>query len=135
MRVFSTTKYEREDYTYLRNWWVESECPVPHQSQLDTLGYIGWLNDVPVCAVWAYKSEGVAVAFLEHLVTNPEVSAPFAKLQAVKLMMDHILADLKNDGYQLIRGVTWSPVLAKICKKHWGFNLIDDKAQNMSLMI
>jgi hypothetical protein len=50
-------------------------------------------------------------------------------------MMDHMLDILECDGYQLIRGTTWSDTLAKICKKRWGFEIIDDNSINMSLLL
>jgi hypothetical protein len=80
-------------------------------------------------------SQGVAVAFLEHLVTNPDVKSPMKKMRAVQYMMDHMLDILECDGYQLIRGTTWSDTLAKICQKRWGFEIIDDNSINMSLLL
>jgi len=134
MRV-STTKFEDKDYETISQWWRDSGCPVPHLSQLQTLGLVTSVDGEPVCAVWAYKSEGVAVAFLEHLVTNPAFKSPIRKLRAVTAMMDMVIGELDTDGYQIIRGTTWSKTLAKICKKRWGFQIIDDKSVNMSLLL
>lgn len=130
-----TTTFKDEDYDILKTWWKETGCPVPHLSQLQTLGVIGYDGDTPACAVFAYKSDGVAVAFLEHLITNPEVTSPMRKMQAVTEMMDRVLDELDADGYQVIRGTTWSLTLAKICKKRWGFQIIDEESVNMSLFL
>jgi len=53
----------------------------------------------------------------------------------VVAMMERILKDLSDDGYQIIRGTTWSLTLAKICKKRWGFEIIDEESVNMSLLL
>lgn len=130
-----TTLFTDRDYDTLKSWWKETGCPVPHLSQLQTLGVIGYDGDTPACAVFAYKSDGVAVAFLEHLITNPAVKSPMRKLRAVTGMMEFILDELEADGYQIIRGTTWSLTLAKICKKRWGFQIIDEESVNMSLFL
>jgi len=133
--MVSTTKFEDKDYGTISQWWRDSGCPVPHLSQLQTLGLVTSVDEEPVCAVWAYKSEGVAVAFLEHLVTNPAFKSPIRKLRAVTAMMDRILSILREDEYQIIRGTTWSKTLGKICAKRWGFEIIDNNATNLSLML
>ena len=130
-----TRLFTNNDHKMISNWWLETGCPVPHLSQLQTIGVIGYADNEPACAVWAYKSEGVAVAFLEHLITNPAIKSPMAKMRAVVAMMERILKDLSDDGYQIIRGTTWSLTLAKICKKRWGFEIIDEESVNMSLML
>jgi hypothetical protein len=127
--------YKDSDYEMVAKWWDVSGCPIVAPSQLETLGMIGYEGDTPACAVWAYMSQGVAVAFLEHLVTNPEIKSPMKKMRAVQYMMDHMLDILQCDGYQLIRGTTWSETLAKICKRRWGFDIIDSNAHNMSLLL
>jgi len=131
-----TRLFKDSDYEMVQKWWVASGSPVVSLSQLQTLGLIGYTSDnEPACALWAYRSKGVGVAFLEHLVTNPKVTSPMKKMKAVQYMMDHMLDILKMDGYQMIRGTTWCDTLAKICKKRWGFEIIDDNSINMSLIL
>jgi len=50
-------------------------------------------------------------------------------------MMDRMLSILREDEYQIIRGTTWSKTLGKICAKRWGFEIIDNNATNLSLML
>ena len=120
----------------VQKWWVASGSPVVNLSQLQTIGLIGYTSDnEPACALWAYRSKGVGVAFLEHLVTNHKVKSPMKKMKAVQYMMDHMLDILQQDGYQMIRGTTWCDTLAKICEKRWGFQIIDDNSINMSLLV
>ena len=133
--MISTTKFNNEDYSIIKDWWADSGCPVPHLTQLQTPGWIGYHNETPVCAVFADRSDSVPVAFLEHIITNPEVKSPMRKLKVVTAMMDRVIGELDNNGYQIIRGTTWSKTLAKICKKRWGFQIIDDKSVNMSLLL
>ena len=133
--IVSTAKFTDKDYETISQWWEDSYCPVPHLSQLQTLGLVTSVDGEPVCAVWAYRSRGVAVAFLEHLVTNPAFKSPMGKLRAVQGMMDKMLSILREDEYQIIRGTTWSKTLGKICKKRWGFEIIDDNCTNLSLML
>ena len=130
-----TTLFTDRDYDTLKSWWKETGCPVPHLSQLQTLGVIGYDGDTPACAVFAYKSDGVNVAFLEHLITNPAVKSPMRKIKAMNGMMEFILDELEADGYQIIRGTTWSTTLARACKKRWGFQILDVDSVNMSLFL
>lgn len=130
-----TTIFKNRDYDTLKSWWEEAGCPVPHLSHLQTMGVIGYDGDTPACAVFAYKSDGVSVAFLEHLITNPAVKSPMRKMKAVVGMMERVLNELYDEDYQIIRGTTWSLTLAKICKKRWGFQIIDDESVNMSLFL
>lgn len=129
-------QFEDQDYGLVSDWWKAAGNPCVALSQLQTKGFIGYTDDnEPACAVWAYMSKGVGVAFLEHLVTNPDVKSPMAKMRAVDQMMERMLDELCMDGYQMIRGCTWSPTLAKICKRRWGFEIIGTDYTNMSLML
>lgn len=127
--------YIQADYDTLADWWTENDCPSPHPSQLQTLGVIGYADSEPACAVWAYLSKGVPVAFLEHFVSNPDVTSPMKKMRAVVNMMDKMLEELSDEGYQLVRATTWSKTLGRVCKKRWGFQVIDDGATNLSLIM
>lgn len=127
--------YKESDYDMLSRWWRESHCPVPHKSQLDTLGYIGYNNDTPMCAVFAYMCKDVPVAFLEHFVTSPDGFTTMQKMKAVLSMMDAMLNKLAEEGYAMVRGTTWSKTLGRVCHRRWGFEIIDDKCTNMSLLI
>jgi hypothetical protein len=128
--------FKDSDHEMVAKWWKVAGAPVVALSQLQTMGLIGYTSDdEPACAMWVYKSEGVAVAFLEHLVTNPEVTSPMKKMRAVQFMMDFMLEQLYMDGFQMIRGITWSDTLAKICQRRWGFQLIDDNAKNLALIL
>lgn len=123
------------DYKMLQRWWVASGCPVVDASQLETLGMIGYTEDnEPACAVFAYLSFGVGVAFLEHFITNPELKSPIKKLKASEYLLNHMLGTLEEDGYELIRMSTWSKTLAKVCQKRFGFQLIGDGYHNLSLL-
>ena len=125
-----------EDYETLRQWWVASDCPVVDASQLKTKGMIVY-NDSgdPVCAVFAYLSVGVGVAFLEHFITNPDVTSPIEKLKASDCLLNKMLDDLAHDGYQLIRASTWSETLAKVMEKRLGFQPIGSGYHNLSLIV
>lgn len=127
--------YTESDYDMLASWWERQGCPIPHSSQLMTLGVIGYANDVPVAAVWGYMSKGVPVAFLDHFITNPDVKSTSTKLRGVTRMMDRMLDELVEDGYQLIRATTWSKTLGKVCARKWGFEVIDNESTNLSLLI
>ena len=127
--------YTSADYDTLANWWEGNNSSTPHSSQLMTLGVIGYVDDVPVAAVWGYMSKGVPVAFLDHFITNPDVKSTSTKLRGVTRMMDRMLDELSEDGYQLIRATTWSKTLGKVCAKKWGFEIIDNESTNLSLLI
>ena len=131
-----TRLFTNNDYEMLSNWWLEAGCPVVSLSQLQTIGLIGYTDEnEPACAMWAYRSEGVGVAFLEHLITNPNVKSPMKKIRAMHYMVDQLINILKTDGYQMIRACTWSGTFAKACKKRWGFEIIGDNYNNMSLIV
>jgi hypothetical protein len=127
--------YTSSDLDTLASWWSDNDSVTPHESQLSTLGVIGYVDDVPVAAVWAYMSVGVPVAFLEHFITNPDVKSTSTKLRGVTHMMDRILDELSEDGYQLIRATTWSKTLGKVCARKWGFEVVDNESTNLSLLI
>lgn len=133
--IINTKNYKKSDYPELSRWWKESCCPIPHESQLDTLGVIGYQQNTPTCAVFAYRCSDVPIVFLEHFVTNPDVEGAMVKMKAVLEMMSSILGQLEEDGYQMVRGTTWSKTLGKVCKRYWGFQIIDDGCTNMSLML
>jgi len=130
-----TRAYKESDYDMIKQWWLEAGCPAPHPSQLETTGVIGLVDDQPVCAVWIYRCIDVPIAWLEHFVTNPLGGAAMRKMKAVIAMMDKVMSILKEDGYQMIRATTWSSTLGKVCKKRWGFQIIDGESTNMSLII
>ena len=130
-----TRLFTNKDYDMLSSWWAGNEMPVVHLSQLQTTGVIGYAKGEPACCMFAYKCEDVAIAFLDHFIVNPFIDSMFAKLGAIQSMMDEMLSILKEEGYQLIRAVTWSNTFGKVCKKRWGFELIDDRSVNMSLML
>lgn len=127
--------YKKSDYPELARWWREAWCPIPHESQLDTIGYIGYYRDVPLCAVFAYRCKDVPVAWLEHFITNPDCESAMDKMRAVRAMMDSMLTQLADEGYAMVRGVTWSETLGKVCNRQWGFEIIDKECTNMSLML
>ena len=127
--------YIEADYPVVADWWTENNCPTPHSTQLQTLGVIGYADGEPACAGWAYMSKGVPVAFLDHFITNPDITSPMKKMRAVVSMMETILDELSEDGYQLIRATTWSETLGRVCHKRWGFQVVDDGATNLSLLL
>ena len=131
-----TRLFKDSDYDMVSRWWVGTGCPVVSLSQLQTMGLIGYTDEnEPACAIWAYRSKGVGVAFLEHLITNPKVKSPMKKIRAMHYMVDHLIDILKLDGYQMIRACTWSETFAKACQKRWGFQLIGNNYNNMSLLV
>lgn len=120
----------------VQKWWVASGCPPVNLSQLQTIGLIGYTNDnEPACAIWAYRSKGVGVAFLEHLITSPSIKKPMQKIRAMHYMVDHMIDLLKMDDYSMIRACTWSDTFAKACQKRWGFQLIGDNYNNLSVIV
>ena len=124
------------DYEMLQRWWVASGTPVVNASQLETLGMISYTDDnQPACAVFAYLSKGVSVAFLEHFISSPMVKSPIQKLKASDYLLNHMLDILSCDGYQLVRASTWSETLAKVCQKRFGFQLIGNNYHNLSLIV
>ena len=127
--------YTEQDYDMLADWWRGSFCPVPHKTQLETLGYIGYNNDKPMCALFAYRCKDVPIAFLEHFITTPEDYTAMQKMKAVVSMMDAMLDHLGEEGYVMVRGTTWSKTLGRVCNRRWGFEIIGDGCTNMSLML
>lgn len=131
----NTRKYINSDYDELKHWWTDAGYKAPHPSQLDTTGVIGMVDDQPVCAVWIYRCLDLPIAWLEHFVTNPAGGDAMRKMKAIIAMMDRVFSILKDEGYQMVRGVTWSKTLGRVCKKYWGFEIIDDGCTNMSLIL
>ena len=131
-----TRLFKDSDYEMIQQWWVANGCPAVNLSQLQTIGLIGYTDDdEPACAIWAYRSEGVGVAFLEHLITSPSIKTPMKKIRAMHYMVDQMINNLKMDGYSMIRACTWSPTFAKACQKRWGFELIGDNYNNLSVIV
>jgi hypothetical protein len=131
-----TRLFKDSDYEMVQKWWVASGCPPVSLSQLQTIGLIGYTDEnEPACALWAYRSKGVGVAFLEHLITSPKIVSPMKKIRAMHYMVDHLIDILQMDGYQMIRACTWSDTFAKACQKRWGFQLIGGNYNNLSLIV
>lgn len=126
---------ERRDYPTIAEWWEAQHCAVPHPSQLDTLGVVVSDGDEDVAYICAYMAVGVGVAHLDHLVTNPACDRPMAKLRAIRALMAEILRILKENDYQLIKAVTWSETLSRICTKKLGFLRVGGGFENLSLLM
>ncbi len=130
-RIYS----EKKDYPTLAAWWREHDCHVPDASQLDTLGIIVSVDGEDVAYICAYLSVGVGVAHLDHLVTNPYYNNPIAKLRAIKKLMREMFYELKKMDYQLIKAVTWSKTLSRICQREFKFLRVGGEYENLSLII
>ena len=131
-----TRLFKDSDYEMIQQWWVAHGCPAVNLSQLQTIGLIGYTdNDEPACAIWAYRSEGVGVAFLEHLITSPDITTQMTKMRVLRHTVDKMISTLNEDGYSMIRACTWSPTFAKVCQRDWGFELIGDNYNNLSVIV
>jgi hypothetical protein len=136
IKKMRTRLFKDSDYEMVQKWWVASGCPPVNLSQLQTIGLIGYTDDdEPACAIWAYRSEGVGVAFLEHLITSPNITTQMTKMRVLRHTVDQMITTLKDDGYSMIRACTWSPTFAKVCQRDWGFELIGDNYNNLSVIV
>ena len=126
---------ERRDYSMIAEWWQAQGNVVPDASQLDTLGVIVSDGDQDVAYICAYLSVGVGVAHLDHLVTNPACRAPMAKLRAIRALMSEILRICKDNDYQLIKAVTWSKTLSRVCQRKLGFMRVGGGFENLSVIL
>jgi len=126
---------EKQDYPTIASWWQEQGCHVPHASQLDTLGVMVSVDDEDVAYICAYLAVGVGVAHLDHLVTNPAFKSPTGKLRAVKAMMSAMLTTLRDNDYQLVKAVTWSKTLSKICTRKLGFKRVGGDFEQITAIL
>lgn len=133
--MITTRIYKQEDYDTISGWWADQSCYVPDHTQLDTLGVIASDDGTDVCYMCAYCVSGVAIAFLDHLVTNPGYKRAVGKLKAVDAMMSEILQTLRARGYQLIKAVTWSDTLSKICQKRYGFKPLGGELKGLTMIL
>jgi len=130
-RIYS----EKQDYPTISAWWQEQHCAVPHPSQLDTLGLMVSEDGEDVAYICAYLAVGVGVAHLDHLVTNPACNRPLAKLKAIRVMMAEMMRVLKDNDYQLVKAVTWSKTLSRICQKKLGWQRVGGDFENLSMIL
>lgn len=126
---------EKQDYPTLSKWWQDQECPVPHPTQLDTLGVMVSVDDEDVAYICAYLAVGVGVAHLDHLITNPAFKSPGRKLAAIRAMLESMFRVLKDNDYQLIKAFTWSKTLSRVCQQKLGWQRVGGGYENLSVMI
>ena len=100
-------------YEVIRGWSPET-FPVP--AMLPKLGVIVWDGEELICFVCADMSNSIPRAFIDHLQTNPKVSAA-KRHKAVRLAEKFLVERLQAHGYRAILGISVHPGVASLSQK------------------
>lgn len=104
------------DHDAVSRWWKAHEFGVIPRHYLPPTGFIVEVNGVKVIAGWLYKTDS-AIAWMEWIVSNPEVSADVRR-PALTSLIETLIMTAKEDGFELVFTSSNHPKLMDTFKAH-----------------
>ena len=105
------------DWQTVSGWYAARHgAPLP-ETLLPPLGVMCEDADGPAGVMFAYQSAGIGVAFIDPIVTRPQMAAEAAHA-VLGRALEGIEAVLRKEGYSLLRCFTESEALARAVGRH-----------------
>lgn len=97
-------------YEFVKKWWLSSGWDPVDKDYLSPVGYITYVDEVPVSAGWLYMAVGARIAMVEYIVGNPLVrKAP--RSAGINALIDILKTHAKQVGVEKIFMTTKNQVL------------------------
>ncbi len=131
MMEVETYTYEDTDESHSLYLMIESwfEGRFPEPELLPKLGVLVKEDDEYLCFVCADMSNNIPRAYIDYLMTNPEIGAT-KRYKAAKLAEEFLCERLRDHGYSLIYGMTPHAGIASLSQK-LGFQV--DMTPNLAI--
>ena len=109
------------DYDTLVDWWEQYDFGQVPKECLPPIGVMVTHNDKPICAGGLYIGIGTKFAFMEWIVADPK-APPKLTHKCIKLLIDKLISNAKEEGCLLLYTVTENPGLHKRYVKYHGLS-------------
>jgi hypothetical protein len=115
--MFKVRHYRNEEFETIHQWWLAAREPAPLPGMMPPDStFVVELNDAPIVAVTIYLTNTPEVAYVENLISSPQLDADTRAL-AVECLNAYIGKFARARGYKRLMCMSEKAALMKRYKE------------------